>query len=602
LILAALLAAATIVVYLQVYRFDFMSFDDPLCVVSNLPVKNGLCASGVRWAFTTFHFANWMPLTWLSYMLDATLYGTGPGGYHVTNMLIHVANVRLLFATSATMTGDSRRSALVAALFAVHPLYVEPVAWIAERKGLLAVLFGLLAICSLASKQSLVTLPFVLLLLDYWPLGRLSGQSQGDPENRSQPGRRRENAGDRRGPDPAPSSAMHRLGRLTLEKLPYFVASAAFCVVAVLACGVNIRQGIPAVPRLLNVVWSYGVCLRRAILPYGLAPFYPYAGSRVSLIGVAVSFVVLAMLTTFAVWNARRRPSFLVGWLWFLGTLVPTIGLVQIGLQQMADRYAYFPLIGLYVAAAWLLRSFEPATLVRRYAVPTVAVAVLCVFATLAVIQAAYWHDGVKLFSHALAVTEDNPVARRGLGSALFLKDDYADSLPHLQQAVLLAPDDPETHYSFARDLEALGRTEPVIKEYEAALALNDAYPEAHNDLGLVLFSLGRYQAAQKHFRRAIEINPNYADAYGNMGIVYGQLGNFERSIACSVRALEIGPGMVGCQRNLAFALTAAGRLDDAIARWQDVLKASPDDADARTELERLSDLRSRRPGGARRH
>ena len=624
--MGALLVGATIAVYLQVYRFDFMTLDDPLCVLSNRPVRAGLTASGVRWAFTTLHFANWMPLTWLSYMLDTTLFGTGPAGYHATNAVIHATNVVLVFVIFATMTGNSWRSALVAALFAVHPLSVEPVAWIAERKGLLAVLFGLLAmlayvhyckhrrkavlalssalfLCSLASKQSLVTLPFVLLLLDYWPLARLSAQPQSQPESRAQPAPRRKNPDTELAPGPAEAlpSTTNRLGRLALEKLPFFVASAVFCVVAVFAQAHSgaITQGIPPVTRLLNVIWSYGVCLRRAAFPYGLAPFYPYAGAGVSLIGVAVSFVVLATLTGLAVWNARRRPACLVGWLWFLGGLVPTIGLVQIGMQQMADRYAYFPLIGLWVAVAWLLPAFEPAR-VLKYGVAAVAVSILCVFATLAVIQASYWHDGIRLFSHALAVAQDNAVARRGLGSAFFLKEDYAAALPHFEQAVHLVPDDSEARYSFARDLEALGRAEQAIQEYQRALALNDAYVEAHNDLGLVLLSIGRAQLAQEHFRRAIEIDPDYADGYGNLGIVYGQLGDYAHSIAFSRRALELDPGSVSCQRNLAYALAAAGRLDDAVASWQAVLKLSPDDADARTELNRLSEMRSQRPSARR--
>ena len=414
-VLALGLVALTLAVYGRVYRFEFVDYDDPSYVISNPDVLSGLNVGSVRWAFGEVHAANWIPLTWLSLMLDATCYGSWPGGYHITNALLHLANVLLVFAIFARATGNPRSSALVAALFAVHPLHAESVAWIAERKDVLSMFFGLLSlfayvryaqldraaprralalslalvffVCSLMSKQTFVTLPFLLLLLDYWPLGRLAvgpARAAGDEGQRgpSHPRNPPAAAGgfgaSRRwyfrtfrqltGGQAAASATgqFRRVGLLLLEKLPFFAAGALFCLVALWAQqrGSMIRSlaTFPLATRCLNAVLAYALYVCKAVVPVGLAPYYPHPGAQLSVARVGLAALFLVAVTLIAITQVRRRPFLLVGWLWFLGTLVPMIGLVQIGEQQLADRYMYLPSIGLYVAVVGLVGSLVPAS------------------------------------------------------------------------------------------------------------------------------------------------------------------------------------------------------------------------------------------------
>ena len=409
-----LLVGITLAVYLRVMSCDFILVDDRKYVYENVMVLRGLNLEDAAWAFTTVHDANWIPLTWLSLMLDATIYGDWPGGFHLTNVLIHAVNVLLLFAIFREMTGNAPQSAFVAAMFAIHPIHVESVAWVAERKDVLSMLFGLLSLwtyvrwtrrgrvwrlelslvfylASLMAKQTFVTLPFVFLLLDYWPLGRWV--------------------------------QWRATGRMILEKLPFFAMSALACVITVLAQssgqGVGPLSIYPLSARVLNAISAYGLYLRKALLPYDLAIFYLNLRPNLrlmTLINVALVFAVLAAVTTFAIANRRRRPYLLVGWLWFLGTLVPMIGLVQVGDQQLADRYAYFPMIGVYAAIAWLVPSlsmFQGES--RQRWLRGVAAIVVAIYGAVAFVQVGYWHDTVTVCTHAMAVTTDNTLARLAL-------------------------------------------------------------------------------------------------------------------------------------------------------------------------------------------
>jgi hypothetical protein len=410
--LSVLLIALTLAVYARALRFGFVVFDDPRYVTDNFHVLSGLSLRGIRWAFSTFHDCNWIPLTWLLLMLDATLYGCWAGGFHATNILLHIANVLLVFFCFQRATGQTGRSAFVAALFAVHPLHVESVAWITERKDVLSMFCGLVSLwayiryaqgrhyawlalslgsftCSLASKQTFVTLPFVFLLCDFWPLGRFPGA----------PGSVREDATLRERLDIAP---------LLVEKIPLFVVSAAFCAMALWAqsAGHSTRSlaDMPLSIRALNAVSAYGPYLEKGLLPCGLAIFYPHPGLRIEWAAVALSVTVLTAITVFAITTVRRWPFVLMGWLWFLGTLVPMIGLVQVGLQQRADRYVYLPNLGLYIAIAWLVPAIVTAPIARRRVLPAVAGAVVAVYATIAFAQVGQWRDGIVLMRHALAV------------------------------------------------------------------------------------------------------------------------------------------------------------------------------------------------------
>jgi protein O-mannosyl-transferase len=606
LFLSLLLIGLTLAVYAQVWRFEIIDFDDADYVGDNLYVNHGLTAGSIAWAFSGFHYANWIPLTWLSLMLDATVFGRWPGGNHLTNLLLHTVNVLLVFATFARATGNAPRSAFVAALFAIHPLHVESVAWISERKDVLSMLFGLLAlysyvgyafgrrltllavawlffVLSLMAKQTFVTLPFLFLLLDYWPLHRLSGDGRGNAEPTDGGA-----AGD--GLD------KRRLLLILLEKVPFLTVTAAFCVVAVMAqvSGGAIPKTITLTARCLNALLVYGLYLERAVLPIGLAPFYPLPVTGPSFVGAVASLAMLAAITGFAVVSIRKRPYVLVGWLWYLGSLVPVIGFVQIGRQQMADRYTYLPLLGVYLAIAWLVPSLVPDGIVRRRILPVAAAAVITVYALLGFWQVGYWHDGVTLFRHALAVTEDNPTTERALGSALFRKERFREALPHLEEAARQDPNDAHAHYSLGRGLDAVGRPQQAFAEYQAAVRLDDAYPDAQNELALSLVMQGQFGAAQQHFERAIAIDPSYASGYGNLGMLYARTGQPEKAIALCEKALQLDPGLQQCNQTIATALAAQGRFDEAISRLESLLRIEPGNQDAQSELARITALKAR--------
>jgi protein O-mannosyl-transferase len=606
--LSLLLIGLTVAVYAQVGRFEIVDFDDADYVGDNLYVNQGLTRNSIAWAFSGFHYANWIPLTWLSLMLDATLFGRWPGGNHVTNLILHAANVLLVFATFARATGNAPRSAFVAALFAIHPLHVESVAWISERKDVLSMLLGLSALYfyvraasgrrvmwlalawvafagSLMAKQTFVTLPFLFLLLDYWPLGRLAGEPAVADAGGEQVGAASE--GVPRG----------RLGPLILEKLPFLLITAVFCVVAVLAqhSAGAIPTWIPLTTRCLNAVLVYGLYLWRAVVPVGLAPFYPLPAGGPNIVGVVVSLVALTAITVFAAISARRRPYVLVGWLWYLGTLVPVVGFVQIGRQQMADRYTYLPLLGIYLAIAWLVPSLVPDAKVRRRLLPVAAAVVVLVYAALAFRQVSLWHDGVTLFEHAIKVTEDNGTTRSALGSALFRKDRFREALPHLQQAVKQDPNDAHAHYSLGRAWDAAGQPVAAFAEYQAAIKLDQAYPEAENEIGALLLAQGKPAEAASHFQRAIEIDPGYASGYGNLGFVCAQMGKPEEAIAWSEKALQLDPSLLQCHQTIARVLASQGRFDEALARLKYLLSVEPNNQDVKSLSDQIAALQAAR-------
>ncbi len=611
LFLGLLLVGLTWAVYWQVCRFEIIDFDDADYVGDNVYVNHGLTAGSLVWAFSGFHYANWMPLTWLSLMADATLFGRCPAGNHITNLLLHTANVLLVFATFAKATGSAPRSAFVAALFAIHPLHVESVAWISERKDVLSMLFGLLALysyvcyafgrrlallalawllfaCSLMAKQTFVTLPFLFLLLDYWPLHRFTDEAKEKAAEPADGGFARERF------------AKRRILILVLEKIPFLALSALFCVVAVMAqaSGGAIPKWIPPTSRVANAILVYGLYLLRAFWPSHLAPFYPLPAAGPSLIGAALSLAVLVAITGFAIVSLRRRPYLLTGWLWYLGTLVPVIGVVQIGRQQMADRYTYLPLLGIYLVIAWLVPSVVPDGTIRRRYLPIAAAAAVAVYAVLGFRQVSYWHDGVTLFRHALAVTEDNPTTRRALGSALFRKERFREALPQLERAVQEDPSDAHGHYSLGRGFEAVGRPQEAAAEYRAALALDEAYPDAQNDVGLSLVMQGQFADAERHFKRAIEIDPAFASGYGNLGMLYGRMGQSAKAIESCEKALQLDPNLLQCHQTIATVLAGEGRFDEAIARLQSLLRVEPGNRDAQAELARITALKLRHSRG----
>jgi len=518
-VIATLLCLLTAAVFAPVLGYGFLHFDDGIYVTANRAVKAGVTWAGVRWAFSSVHHSNWTPLTWLSHMLDVELFGLAPAGHHLVNVVLHIANTVLLFALLRRMTGALRRSALVAALFAVHPLHVESVAWIAARKDLLSTLFGLLALwwyagfaalgrrrdyglsllfaaLSLLAKQMLVTLPLLLLLLDWWPLRRLAPDRPPGPRRR-----------DRRS---APSVA-----DLVVEKAPFFALSFAASAVAFLAQ----RQGgsvadlemLSLWRRIDNAVVSWVVYVEQTVLPVGLCAFYPFPRAPHPGWLFGASLLGLIAVSVVAVWTLRRHRYLAVGWLWFLVTLAPVIGLIQIGNQALADRYTYVPLIGLFIMV-----SFGAADLLDRWRAPDRAFAMLCLalpcaLAVPASLQVRTWKDDRVVFERALAVTEGSFTAHNNLGNVLQEQGEYEAAVRHLEAALRLRPASPKVHNNLANVYLDLGRREDALRHLELALRLApDAY-QVHYNLARVLERLGRTGEAITHYRRAAELQPALA-------------------------------------------------------------------------------------------
>jgi tetratricopeptide (TPR) repeat protein len=592
--LGSLLVALTLAVYGQTVRFGLVIFDDPRYVTENFHVLSGLNLSGIRWAFSTLHDCNWIPLTWLSLMLDATLFGRWAGGFHATNVLFHVANVLLVFVGLSWATGQTSRSAFVAALFAIHPLHVESVAWITERKDVLSTFCGLLSLCayiryakrgrriwlvpsllffsvSLGAKQTFVTLPFVLLLLDFWPLRRMGAHTRPQSTETSRVDRR---------PSPA---------WLAVEKIPYFVVSAAFCAVVLYAQsrGHAVRSAteMQLSVRVLNAVLAYGLYLEKTLLPFDLAIFYPHLGADASLAPVALAFAVLVAITVFAIATLRRWPFVLMGWLWFLGTLVPMIGLVQVGLQQRADRYTYLPNLGLYLAVAWLVPAVVPPTFARRRLLPVCAAAAVALYAGIAFRQVDYWRDGIGLMSHAMAVTDDNVFTRTVMGDAYFAESRVEEALPHYRRVIELAPRDANSYVTLGVIYYHLNRFGSAADQFRIALKLDERSAEAHTGLALALCGQEKYVEARREFHRALAIEERNPGAYGGLALLCRILGETSQSIAYAERALDLDDSALFSQRLLAVKLFDQGRLDEAIDCWRQLVAVQPGNKDICAEL-----------------
>ncbi len=508
--LAVLVAA----VYWPVWRAGFLTYDDDLYLTANPHVRGGLTVPGVVWAFTTL-YCYWHPLTWLSHMLDCECFGMNAGGHHATSVLLHVANTVLLFLVLRRMTGAAWRSAFAAALFGLHPLHVQSVAWLAERKDVLCGLFWMLAMwgyvryveqpsrgryaaaigwyaMGLMAKPMVVPLPFVLLLLDYWPLGRTRWR-----------------------PSVVGNDAPLRFGELVREKIPFFALAALSCGVTIWAQhsggAISSLERLPLGPRMANAVVSYVRYMEKAVWPSRLAFYYPY---RVWSPGaVIVSGAILVAVSAVVIRRARREPHLAVGWFWFLGAMVPMIGLVQVGSQSMADRYTYLPLIGLFIMLCWSV----PARAMERRDLKAItgvaAAAVLAVCAALSRVQVQYWRNSETLFRRALAVTRDNWVAHDGLGVVLEQSGRNSEAIGHLEQTLRIRPDFAEAHCNLGIALGQAGRMPEAIEHLEQALRIKPDFPDAQYNLGFALEKLGRTAEAIEHYQQALKLRPDFAPA-----------------------------------------------------------------------------------------
>lgn len=569
------LLAGTACVYWQVSGFELVHFDDGRYVASNAHLHTGLSWTGVQWAFTTTYFSNWHPLTWLSYLLDFELYGLAPGGYHLTNLALHLANTGLLFAALRRLAGAPGCALAVAALFALHPLHVESVAWVSERKDVLSGLFwmgglwayaryaeapspgryaavgGLLAL-GLLSKPMLVTFPCVLLLLDFWPLRRLGAQ----------PG----------------TLDRGRIVRCSLEKLPLLALSAAACAVTLHAQSGALQQldvGLPA--RVANACIAYATYVGLAFWPVGLTPFYVHPGEDVSWPLALVAACCLAAVTSLALLRSRRHPYAAVGWLWFLGTLVPVIGLVQVGEQAMADRYTYVPLIGLSIALVWLGRdAWErfPRARATGGVLATAGGLALCACAW---VQIGHWRDSHALFEHALSVDDANHLAHTNLGAALGRDGSVEEGLAHYARALDL---EPET-YALRDLLERQADVSRDLERYRAELETDPGSATAHYNLGATLWRRGVPAQAIPHFERATEIAPGFIEAHLNLGSALFATGNEDEGLASYRAALALDPAYAPAHFNLGLVRLRQGEAREAIPHFEAILSQNPSHPDA---------------------
>ena len=592
------LTIATLVVFWQVSNCDFINYDDPNYVLNNDHIQNGITLEGIRWAFTTSHAENWHPLTWISHMLDVQVFGLKPQWHHLTNLLLHLANTLLLLFVLHRMTKARWESAFVAALFALHPLHVESVAWVAERKDVLSAFFWMLtmgAYCSyvehpqprkylivifffalgLMSKPMLVTLPFVLLLLDYWPLQRFQ-QIRPDQKIRTainkpvsgdkQKGkfRKRHTAGEYgKAEKPADSPYQWALIRpLLWEKIPLFALTALSSIVTYIVQqkggAVASFETFPLNVRIANAFVSYITYIGKTIWPDDLAVLYPYP--QLLPVWQVFGAVLLLMAATITViWKARRSPYLVMGWLWFAGTLVPVIGIVQVGLQARADRYTYLPLIGLFIMAAWGISELAGKWRYRKEALIVSSTVVLICLCLVTWTQVRYWQNSITLFDHAVNITNNNYVAYFNRGLAYRHLGNNRQALGDYDKAIELNPKYAEAYNNRGVVYSNLGNDQQALGDYDKAIELNPKYAEAYNNRGLAYRHLGNDRQTLGDYDKAIEINPKYAGAYYDRGTAYLHLGNYREAIGDFDKAIEINPKYAEAYYNRGIAKSNLG-------------------------------------------
>jgi protein O-mannosyl-transferase len=567
------LAAGVLLVFAGTADFAFLNFDDNEYITDNPMVRRGLTWRSFWWAATHAHAANWHPLTWWSHMADVSLWGLAPGGHHLTSVVLHACVAVGLLLALARLTGQWQRSAVVAALFAVHPLRVESVAWVAERKDVLCGLGWVaslwtyswyceqpsrgrgMSVCgalgfALLAKPMAVTLPFVLLLLDYWPLARTDWRAR------------------------------------VREKLPLFALAAAVAVATFVvqrsAGAMATVAGLPIGFRLANAAVSSATYVQKLVWPWPMAVFFPLRPLAPAEIVAGV--VVLVVISAVALWTLRRAPYVAVGWAWFLGTLVPVIGLIKVGDQAMADRFTYLPHIGLLLAAVWAVADVLAASRARWIAPLLAGVAVggsaIATYQYLPV-----WRDSETLFTHALAVTTNNHIAEINLGAALQVRGEREAAIGHFRSAIRFAPHVPKAHISLGAALAEGGDHAGAVAAYEEALRLDPRSALAYFDLGTAQFRQGRFEVAQTALERALALDPLYARAQHQLGDVFARTQRWEAAITAYRRALAIAPDLLASRVNLGIALESSGQRDAAIAEYRQAVQIEPDNASVHANL-----------------
>ncbi len=577
------LIALTWAVFGQTGRYQFVNYDDPLYVLDNAHVRAGLTWPGIGWAFTHVHSQNWHPLTTISHMLDCQLFGVNPGAHHLVNVFFHSIAAVLLFALLAQIThGPSRAggiwlSGFVAAVFAVHPLRVESVAWIAERKDVLSGMFFMLTLiayaaytrkrtvgryltmsilfgCGLMSKPMLMTTPFILLLLDYWPLNRFEGST---------------------------------VSKLILEKVPLFVLSIGSCVATLWAqnFALGSTEFLPLQWRITNAVFSYFEYVRQMFWPTDLIPFYVHPEGRLEMWRLVFASIILIALTAIAFMRRRKNPYLIVGWFWYLVMLVPVIGIVQVGLQGHADRYTYLPQIGLDIALVWMIWDLTKSCLPRHSAsakagrqqkivLSGAGALVVGALSILSWKQTTHWRDTETLWRHTLAVTPDSDVAHAGLGGILFVRGQIEESIDHYERALRLRDGNTAAHFGLGRALAAKQKTDAAIFHFQKALSIQPDYIGASNDLGVLFASKGEIKEAVAAWEQSLSFDPDNADAANNIAWVRAtaadaDLRDGRQALELAQHALRAGGENPVVLRTLAAAQAENGQFAEAIATCQ---------------------------------
>ena len=600
-IICVLLGALILAVYWKVQYHEFINYDDGRYITENKHVNSSFSKENFIWAFTHSHSANWHPVTWLSHILDVQLYGLNPKGHHLTSLTLHIANSLLLFLVFARMTGAIWKSLFVASLFAFHPINIESVAWAAERKNVLSAFFWLLTMWAyiryvqkrnlarysmvflffalgLMSKPMLVTLPFVLLLLDYWPLKRfkiardqriISGDTGNQIENKK------------------------KLLNLVFEKIPLVVLVVGSCIVTLLAQkswgAVVSFEIVPLTTRVSNALISYFEYLEKMVWPTNFSVFYPYPTDELFIWKNLMSGLILTGTTIMALRLIRKAPYLAVGWFWYLGTLIPVIGLVQVGQQAMADRYAYIPLVGIFIIIAWglpeLLKNFP----FRKKLLSVLTGIFFSVLMTLTWIQLQYWENSVKLFEHAIEVTDKKypsfVAVYNNLGVVLNEQMKFKEATVHLKNAVKLQPNYAEAHNNLGNSLSGLNRFREADIHYKEAIRLKPNYPEAYNNLANSLSKKFNLEEAISYYEKAVQLKPEYSEAHFNLGVTLNKWNHSEQAIGHLEEAIRLNPNFSEAHIALGNILFLKNNFKTALYHFETTLKMDPNNAIAHNSL-----------------
>jgi tetratricopeptide (TPR) repeat protein len=568
------LALTTLGVFWQVRSFDFINYDDDKYITNNEHISSGLNWNNIVWVFTNEHVGNWHPLTGLSHILDCQLFGLKPGPHHLVNLLFHIANTLLLFIVLRRMTAAFWQSAFVAALFALHPMHVQSVAWISERKDVLSTFFWILTMATyfsytqkntvaryiltlvlfatgLMAKPMLVTLPFVLLLLDFWPLNRM------EPVNSRQ------------------------IFCLVQEKIPFFTLSvvASIATFKVQKSGTAVQQIdlLPIIVRVNNAVISYATYLLKMIWPARLAIFYPHLETEIPIWQILTAAVLILGITVFVIRFTKKYRYLFVGWFWYMGTLVPVIGLVQVGAQAMADRYSYIPLIGLFIIVAWAANDLLISWKYRKAVLPVLSITVVLFLSVCTYLQTSYWQNSRTLFEHAVKVTNQNYIAYNNLGLTMLEQNKIEEAINLFQHALQIRPDLAEVYNNLGIALARQGKFDEAIAQLNTALQINPNYFDAYDGLSTFYGKLARYPEAIEACLHAVKIDPKNHLIYNRLGALYLRTKKYQQAIQAFQQAIRIKPDFAKAHYGLGIAYLQTGDKDSAMKEHEILKKLKAD-------------------------